>query len=626
MKYYVGHALALAMALASAPLAAQDLIGFDRTSFGKVVLSRSESAGISTDDREFEMAVDSYNNESIQNYSSDSVFSRMGRSVGRLDILTDTGIFPCTAFIVDKKHILTNYHCVPGILDNEQAKATRIDAVQFVAGYIQQGVDEGTSTYTVSPTPVEADKDLDYAILEVIGNPSAKYGMLALSARQPRDNDPFWIIGHPMGEAQRISREKCKANSPSLSNNELLHTCDTLPGNSGSPVIDASMQRVIALHHAGSKKASVNFAIPMSLILAKSKYLVASEGTLLSGPTTGVSTSALGVSGLAENGKNICDSLYSEAKAYAACFAYRAYANSCKSHPYVGFADAFIDDNCSAPVAPVVALKPVPESETTPTPEADPTTAGEGLQICNETPEAQSVSIGYQGEDEKWTSEGWWNIDPNACATVVAGALTKRYFYYRTEVDGGPFEGGRFTFCTSPQVYTIAGDSDCEARGYESEQFAQIDTGATAKSFVFSLGVSEPSPVVATKPAPEPDATATTGEGLRFCNETAHVQAVSIGYQGEDEQWTSEGWWNLDQNKCATVMAGDLKKRYYYYRAEVDGGPFEGGGYKFCTSPNEYTIVGDTNCEERDYEREDFAEIDTGPTAKSFVFTLVEVN
>ena len=257
----LGIAATLLFACQATTARSQDLVGFDRSSFGNVVLSRNQSAG-SGSDVEFELSFGAYNNESIRNYSSESVFSKMGRAVGRLDILTDAGIFPCTAFIVDQKYLLTNHHCVPGILDNEKAQATRIDAVQFVAGYVQQGVEEGTKTYTVSPTPVETHKDLDYTLLEVIGDPSAKYGKLALSDQQAHDGDPYWVIGHPMGEAQRISREQCRANAPALSNNRLLHTCDTLPGNSGSPVIDAGLQQVIGLHHAGSKKDSVNFCDP----------------------------------------------------------------------------------------------------------------------------------------------------------------------------------------------------------------------------------------------------------------------------------------------------------------------------------------------------------------------------
>ena len=251
---------------------AQDLMGFSRADFGQIVLNQKQSA---SGDIEFELSVGQYNNEAITNYSTNSIFAQIGRAVGRLDILTDGGVFPCTAFIVSESHIVTNYHCVPGIIENEQVKATRIQAVQFVAGYTLEGVEEGTSVYQVNPQPIEADQELDFAVLEVFGNPSRDWGTLQIAANAPNAKDPYWVIGHPMGESQRISREKCRAAEPALSRGVLRHTCDTLPGNSGSPVIDASLQMVIALHHAGSRRNSINYAIPMARILEKSPTLAA---------------------------------------------------------------------------------------------------------------------------------------------------------------------------------------------------------------------------------------------------------------------------------------------------------------------------------------------------------------
>ena len=97
----------------------QDMMGFERESFGSVVLSRTQAAGT---DVELEMSIGNYENEPIINYSAGSVFAQIGRSVGRLDVLTDKGLFPCTAFIVSKKHILTNYHCSQGLLDNTKKR------------------------------------------------------------------------------------------------------------------------------------------------------------------------------------------------------------------------------------------------------------------------------------------------------------------------------------------------------------------------------------------------------------------------------------------------------------------------------------------------------------------------
>ncbi|MDF0600568.1 DUF1036 domain-containing protein [Psychromarinibacter sp. C21-152] len=246
-------------------------------------------------------------------------------------------------------------------------------------------------------------------------------------------------------------------------------------------------------------------------------------------------------------------------------------------------------------------------------------TAQAALQFCNETDDIQSVAIGYQGASA-WTSEGWWNIDPGACATVVGGDLTKRYYYYRSEVNGGDFPGEGYMFCTTPEEFEIVGDTDCASRGYDSESFREIDTGETATDFTFTLTAETTSPPKIGE-GPANDTPATDETGLRICNSTGEIQSVSIGYEG-DEGFLSEGWWNIDPDDCAKVLAGELQRRYYYYRAEVEAGPFEGEGYMFCTSPEVYTIVGDSDCESRGYDTESFSEIDTGPTARGYTFYI----
>ena len=327
----ITSSIALALMAFGGAAQSQNLMGFDRASFGSVVLSQNQSAG---SEIQLESAIGLYNNEPILNYGNDSVFARIGKSVGRLDVLTDKGNFPCTAFIVSKKYILTNYHCSFGMLDNERIGATRIDATQFVAGYTQTGIDEGTNRYTVIPTPVEFSEELDYAVLEVLGNPSQKYGKLNLVNLVPKDRTPFWVIGHPNGEGQRISREKCRASAPAVSRNKLLHTCDTLPGNSGSPVIDAGLQVVVALHHAGISNESVNAAILMSEILSNSSVLAAYKAPVnVVKPIDTVEQTA-------------CDALYSAASEAKACFAYEAYVKSCRGHALAPIAEGYIEKFC----------------------------------------------------------------------------------------------------------------------------------------------------------------------------------------------------------------------------------------------------------------------------------------
>jgi len=109
-----------------------------------------------------------------------------------------------------------------------------------------------------------------------------------------------------------------------------------------------------------------------------------------------------------------------------------------------------------------------------------------GLRVCNKTGLLQSVAIGYKG-DTDWTSEGWWNIGPGDCATLVTGDLTKRYYYYYAESEGREFQSQNYEFCTRDEEFTIVGDTDCEARGFDVERFREVDTGETAVDFTLSL-------------------------------------------------------------------------------------------------------------------------------------------
>ncbi|KMW58160.1 hypothetical protein AIOL_003131 [Candidatus Rhodobacter oscarellae] len=254
---------------------------------------------------------------------------------------------------------------------------------------------------------------------------------------------------------------------------------------------------------------------------------------------------------------------------------------------------------------------------------------GLGLEFCNDTEFTQALSVGYEGPQGP-TSEGWWNIEPGACTKPLKDVLTKQLYYYRAEISAGEFNGQSASFCTTGEAYTIPGNDDCEARGYVTETFSEIDTGETSKGFTFRItaetGGIPPAPAPGTvdeavETAETVETAGTDAWGLEVCNATQHIQAVSIGYQGP-EGWTSEGWWNIDPEACVIPIGDPLEKQYYYYRAEIDAGDFTIGNYNFCTTGEAYTIVGDTDCEARGYVTESFAEIDIGAGTASFSFVL----
>lgn len=105
-----------------------------------------------------------------------------------------------------------------------------------------------------------------------------------------------------------------------------------------------------------------------------------------------------------------------------------------------------------------------------------PASAQAALEFCNDTDETISVAIGYN-ESGTWTSEGWWRAEPGACTKPVGGDLSRRYYYWRATSPSYSWEtdAARYMFCTSGDIFTIAGDERCEARGYRREAFNEID-------------------------------------------------------------------------------------------------------------------------------------------------------
>jgi len=99
------------------------------------------------------------------------------------------------------------------------------------------------------------------------------------------------------------------------------------------------------------------------------------------------------------------------------------------------------------------------------------------LRLCNKTESQVGVAIGYKS-DSDWVTEGWWNISPSACETLVPGSLVSRYYYiYAVDYDQFGEWGGRAFMCTREREFTIRGIEDCVARGYERTGFFEIDTG-----------------------------------------------------------------------------------------------------------------------------------------------------
>ena len=49
------------------------------------------------------------------------------------------------------------------------------------------------------------------------------------------------------------------------------------------------------------------------------------------------------------------------------------------------------------------------------------------FRLCNLTVNRVSVALAYT-DGQSWVSEGWWNLKPQDCDTLLRGALAAQYY------------------------------------------------------------------------------------------------------------------------------------------------------------------------------------------------------
>lgn len=100
---------------------------------------------------------------------------------------------------------------------------------------------------------------------------------------------------------------------------------------------------------------------------------------------------------------------------------------------------------------------------------------------------------------------------------------------------------------------------------------------------------------------------------LQICNYSTepNIDVAFAFHNNYDKTWHSQGWYNLDNGRCKTVVNGDLTNRYYYIHAEGGDGRSWGSGHRFCTMNTAFTISGaNQRCTNGTFSS--FSEVDTG--------------
>lgn len=132
---------------------------------------------------------------------------------------------------------------------------------------------------------------LDYAICRIGGNPGATFGINGVSATDAAVGDMLCIMGHPAGVPKRVEAGPLtKFDGNTLKYNDI----DTLGGNSGSGILQASTGLLVGVHTNGGcdQPGGSNFGYRISAIRATSPVLQSLPAITAPAPGTGGTTPA----------------------------------------------------------------------------------------------------------------------------------------------------------------------------------------------------------------------------------------------------------------------------------------------------------------------------------------------
>ncbi|ETV95413.1 hypothetical protein H310_11288 [Aphanomyces invadans] len=184
------------------------------------------------------------------------------KPVARLLTHRPFGSLFCTGWLLGcGGHLVTNEHCIQSAADAANTTFEFMaEGPSCTANCSFQGSCKASPRQWIrGATFVAASKDLDYALVKL--DPAVippGLGYLQLRASGPKLNETVYIPQHPRGRGKQVAA--MHGTTPGVITSLTLSGCapnqagymlDTQPGSSGSPVISAVDNTVVALHHCG---------------------------------------------------------------------------------------------------------------------------------------------------------------------------------------------------------------------------------------------------------------------------------------------------------------------------------------------------------------------------------------
>ena len=213
--------------------------------------------------------------------SHSTAFNR-SKSVARM--LLNNGTSLCTGWRIgpNKDTMMTNEHCI--------TSQSAVNAAEAQFNYQRPNCRGGSISATkVSGKKLLADNNtLDFALFTINNaNAVSKFGALQLDVRKPKQNEKIYFPQHPGGspkkfgiESDRNNGNVCRIDKAIVNgrgtNTDTAYFCDSEGGSSGSPILAAGSNKVIALHHFGG---CTNQGVRIDLIWPKIKSFLGGSGS-----------------------------------------------------------------------------------------------------------------------------------------------------------------------------------------------------------------------------------------------------------------------------------------------------------------------------------------------------------
>ncbi|OWZ24094.1 hypothetical protein PHMEG_000894 [Phytophthora megakarya] len=197
---------------------------------------------------------------------------RKAQAVARLLI---NGTYLCTGWLGGSEgHVFTNHHC----FDQEDWALTT--DIEFMAessscsDQCERQLGCAGKIVATTSTLIADSEDIDYSVIQLPDCVDlSPYGYLQLRESGPVLNESIYVPQHPDGYAKRIvstvdggdnTTIRSVGQDGACGTDQVGHDADTKGGSSGSPLIAASDNLVVAIHHCGG---CTNTAIDVRTVL-----------------------------------------------------------------------------------------------------------------------------------------------------------------------------------------------------------------------------------------------------------------------------------------------------------------------------------------------------------------------